>query len=258
MAQSNLGRRIAPSVAPLFVGDHQRRPVREGSCVLVRLYDRPFLITAGHVMKAIGLRHIYLGHDDYGLIHLPAPWKAFYVGTDAPGEMDIGLIPLDSAHIEALKGFQFIPDEAVDILSQPYSSKTGNAVFGWPASRSQFRVDRPQRHIRQRSFTFWTDEVAPDVVSSTGYEPEIHLFLKFDPDGVTASAKRRNPPNPRGISGGAAIRVGDNGKLRLAGIMIEVKKNPRVMVATRMSAVVAYANEILTSMQNREIALTAT
>lgn len=109
--------------------------------------------------------------------------------------------------------------------AQPYSKKRRHAVFGWPESRAQCRIDRPRRHIRQRSFSFCTGEAAPGIVSEAGFDSSTHLVLDFDPAAITVRGQPHGPPDPTGLSGSAALYVDDNNKLWLAGIMIQ-KKNP--------------------------------
>jgi hypothetical protein len=70
-----------------------------------------------------------------------------------------------------------------------------------------------------------------------------HLLLEFDPERVTVAGKRYNPPNPRGISGGAAFRA-RGGVLKLAGIMTEHRRRSRVLVAIRTAEVASIARHV--------------
>lgn len=237
------------AVLPFFVADYNQRPAREGCCVLVRLLGGfPFLVTASHVLSAKHERHVYVGHPGHRLIQLPR-YRGFHTADiDDPLRLDIGLIPLTRTHLEALSGLQIIPEASVDSgPTQPYSTRRRHAVFGWPASRSQVHIDRPKRHIRQQSFTFFTGEAAPDIANQAGFDSATHLVLEFDPTEITVSGRRHTPPDPTGISGSAALRIDDDKKLHLAGIMTQRKKNPPVMVATRMSEVIKFAQRVVES-----------
>ena len=82
------------------------------------------------------------------------------------------------------------------------------------------------------------------IAGSDQPKPESHLVLVFDPDGITVNGKPHNPPDPNGISGGAAFR-NINGTLMLSAIMTEHRKSSRVMIATRITEFVAFAQDVI-------------
>lgn len=84
----------------------------------------------------------------------------------------------------------------------------------------------------------------PDIAEHVGRSLDSHLIVEFAPEYVFRAGKRHNPPNPRGISGGAVFRVVDD-TLKLAGIMTEHRKASRAMVSVRMSEVLAIAHHII-------------
>jgi hypothetical protein len=234
------------SVLPLFVQHEMRlnRPRRCGSCVLVRLLDRFFLVTAKH--------NLCVGRDgeviDGRTIHLGRASKLFTFpihGFYASENLDVAVALLNQDQVSELidRGFGFVVEPSVKAdateSSEP-SHVNSYIVFGWPESGSQSHLDPTRKKIKQPPFTFCTRISDRELIACEGFNPESHLFLEFDPSCVRLGRVRQRPPDPVGISGGPAFHLVD-GVMTLAGIMIEHVRSSQVMVAVRMSEVVALA-----------------
>lgn len=122
-------------------------------------------------------------------------------------------------------------------------------VFGYPESGSHFWPNPKTRNIRQKSFTLHTGIAAHMLAAREKIDLTSHLALAFDPEKITVGGKRLKPPDPTGISGGAAFHVIDK-DLKLAGIMTEQRPFSRLMVSVRMSEVIAIAQHAV-SLNNK-------
>lgn len=56
---TNLAHRLMRTVLPLFVMDERDHLKRVGTCLLVRIEGRLFLLTAGHVLNDAGEQQLY-------------------------------------------------------------------------------------------------------------------------------------------------------------------------------------------------------
>jgi len=236
------------SVLPMVRATGDGHPRRTGSCVLVLFDGRPFLVTAKHTLDN-SPQAIHVGCGGAKLI--PLPIESFHTGTTETGEaLDVAVVPLAHEQQSMLqeRNLVFIRETRfeldVDELEEPVP-RDAYIVFGWPESKSQSRIDRPLRKLKQSSFTLQTGRAKPESSVLAGVERSSHLVLEFDPKQITVHGKRHNPPDPHGVSGGAAFHlVGDD--VWLAGIMTAFHRHsPRVMVAVRMREVVAILEHVV-------------
>jgi hypothetical protein len=240
---------LEKSVLPVFVASEDGKPARDGSCVLVHLLGRHFIVTAGHVLRNTRGRPMYAGRQGHKLIQVSEP--GFFT-TEEDEHLDIAVIPLNDRELSKLVDLVFIPEDSLELEDVDHQGGPANdhVVFGWPESNSQFRIDRrpggPRRNIRQNSFTLQTKLATPEIGVRENISSESHLVLEFNPNEITVDGRRHNPPDPHGISGGGAFRV-VNGRLRLAGIMTEYRRPSRVIVGTRMSQVAAFVENVVES-----------
>lgn len=239
---------LAQSVLPIFVPDDHdnERPERAGSCVLVGLFGQHFVVTARHVFgpDIRKRQQIFVGKTGSKLIRLRVPGIYTIEGPPRDG-LDVAVMHLGSSEAAERLGFVFIPERSVEKRGdlEPSASKEFVA-FGWPDSHSQFRLNRPGRRIRQNSFLLRTTAATPAVAARIDVDHDEHLVLEFNPEQMSIKGKRHNPPNPRGMSGGAVFRVIDQ-KLRLAAILTEHHRTARAIVGVRMSEVLTIADHIV-------------
>jgi hypothetical protein len=246
---ATVGELAERSVFALFAPDDGGHPLRIGSGVLARLLGQPFLVTAGHVVSNLARRPA-----ERRTVHFTAPGGKLgplenalvYWCEPEDGGRDMGLIPLSQQRASLFDELVFLPSAgiAIEAEQRPPSPHDNYVVFGWPRSNSTFRLERTRRNIKQKSFTFHTGIATAPIAGCEQLNPESHLVLVFDRKQITVDGKPHNPPDPDGISGGAAFRA-VNGTLELAGIMTEHRRDSRVMVATRMAEFVAFAQDVI-------------
>src|SRR5215218_1713919 len=69
-----------PAVRPIFTVDGRERPDAHGSCVLLRVGDRHFALSAAHVFDSMEENELYIAGETH-LLSLPRNWH----GTPMPG-----------------------------------------------------------------------------------------------------------------------------------------------------------------------------
>jgi hypothetical protein len=191
---------------------------------------------------------IHVGRRGAKLI--PLPIGGFYT-TDDPDALDVAVTPLSPEQQSTLQtqGLVFIPESRFDLdidASQEPAQGNDYVVFGYSQSNSQFRIDRlVRKNIKQKSFTLHTGAAkAESTLSDIDFVS--HLVLEFDRKQITVDGTRHNPPDPHGLSGGAAFhRAGSD--VKLAGIMTALRRHPPVMIAVRMREVVAILEHVVES-----------
>jgi len=241
IATTTIDQLLGRSVLPIFL-EADADPKRLGSCVLVEMLERPFVVTAGHVLKGTRGRPIFVGPSGDYPIALGGV-AAFYT-SDEHADLDVGVIPLTDHHVSLLSTCTFVPEGAIEMGMQEADHYT---VFGYPESNSQFRVNRPARNIQQTTFNLTTGPAAASVVDRLGLDRESHLVLRFEPNLITMYGKKHNPPDPAGISGGPACTVTDRGNfnVKIAAIMTDHRRTERVMIGTRMSIVKTFVRSLM-------------
>jgi hypothetical protein len=233
-------------VLPLFVPDGNR-PKRLGCCVLVQLFGVHFVVTAEHVLRGTSDQPLFAGRAGHNLIPMIG-FTGYFPTSRGAEHLDIAVMPLTESDLARFGGLWFVPEVAVEDDIGPHAPNSVHdyIVYGYPESNSQVRVERQRRNVKQFSFTVHTTLAKADISFREGIDPEAHLALEFDRENVTVRGRRHTAPSPHGISGGAVFHDVD-GVLKLAGIMTEYRKNSRVLVATRMTEVIAFAEYVIRS-----------
>ena len=82
---------LSQFVLPLCVpDDRHERPDRAGSCVLVRVFDRHFVVTARHVFGSLDRQTFFLGLQGARLIEFTVP--GIYTVNRPPEDLDVAVI----------------------------------------------------------------------------------------------------------------------------------------------------------------------
>jgi hypothetical protein len=111
-------------------------------------------------------------------------------------------------------------------------------------ARSQVRVDHKARVFHQISFQLATSAAASTKYSRERLNPLTHLLLDHDPKDVLVAGQIRTMVKMHGVSGGAVIHCSPSGVCALVGVVIEQRRRSRLIVATRMGPIVAFARQI--------------
>jgi hypothetical protein len=246
-----LSKRFAESVLPLFVSDEFGRPRRLGSCVLVKVDGQPFAFTAAHVMTDAGDSLLHFGGGD-GRKLTPLPCvKGFQSGQLQGIDFDVGLLPLSRSDLHLFAGYRFLGEADIDEIGRPDTLVFGfnsYSVFGYPASRSQFRVDHVGRHIKQASFHFTGLSEPLPVYVRERLDPEVHVIIEFDHADIRIAGRQITPPKLQGVSGGGIFHLDtfdDAAPTQLVAIATGHRRSARMVVGTRIEHFISAARRVV-------------
>jgi hypothetical protein len=232
---------LSMSVRPLFFEDEHKRNVRLlASCVLTTINGAKFIFTAGHVMRRDGFRN-ELSHVPVALAtpegRLVSFKNAEGVCTGLPGEgqdLDVGFVRLVCEARGAFEDCHFLAEDECELNHK--DDRTGNSFYlliGYPGSRKVTKIW--ERQIMQFSFCICTYPKSEAWHERLSLPANRYILLDWNENNVKHNGVRRNTPKMSGISGGGVFHVdGKTGKARLVGIITELHKQSKLIVATRI------------------------
>jgi hypothetical protein len=118
-------------------------------------------------------------------------------------------------------------------------------VLGYSASRTQVKVSRAERHIRQRSFHCSTNPADAAEYLQQKMSQADHILLDFDHKEIVAGGRRVNPPKLQGVSGGGIFHISrETNQGPLVAIATQNRRNSRIIVGTRIKHFLAMVREL--------------
>ena len=241
---------VIRAILPVF-NNERERPERVGTCVLIRVHDHAFVVTAAHVIDdiqgstgrftvAIGGKLITIHRDRFV--------------TPPQDAADVGLVPLRPPVVNAFlqSGGLFLDGDSIDENEKADGKDVLNTLahtyfaVGFPASRSQSRIHHAQRKIHVKTYSIGLT-LAPTDSYPIGLERDQHILLDYDPKEILLEGRSVNPPMVQGMSGGGIFRFRrwQPETAKLVGILIEQHKDARVLAGTRASVALSLAREII-------------
>jgi hypothetical protein len=200
-------------------------PRLEGSGVLLQIADAPFILSAGHVLKASKDAAIMPAPMMPGSRTIPMP-RVRISFTAEQKQVDVGFIRLPDEVASELKqhGKKFTTRADIDISDEP--ARAFYSVVGYPAKTNT--PDYQAMRVNVLPLCHATYLYDRDDVDST---PGVSIVLRFKQDTITRpDGETDRMPSLKGISGcgiwrlyGDGDRLGrldtwDPGWIRLAGI----------------------------------------
>lgn len=230
---STLPLRIRRSVIQLFLPSQNDRPDPIGSAVLVDIDGNPFAFTAAHVL-ALAAGHPFWSpegpNEKLAVLPVENAWQT--------EKLDIAVMPLMRMRLEGFGEYTFLngPNE-IDETDRPddHSLHCYYNIFGWPASRSQTKVNHIDRHVSSDPFHLTASPVRADVYTKQGASSDDYLLMEFDRKNILLDGKKASPPRPQGCSGGAVFhrsRLTD--EATLVGIATEHRIGAKAILAARI------------------------
>lgn len=198
-----------PNILQLFTWKDypQGRPKPFGSSVLVRNGARTYIFSAAHVLAEFKNSVIWARYKGDDVLPLPAA-----VGR-LTGQPDMG----DHEHDKTDAGVLVLPPNSPELsvramnLSEIRDSENDRAsencdaerfmLLGYPANRTE--VDSPKKAVRSEQWPLVYTEVEEKVYAKAGYDPRIHLLLKWRNQWKSTKGLLRRARNLAGASGGA-------------------------------------------------------
>lgn len=233
------------STRPLFYVDDHHNPDHWGSCTLLKVSDRYFIVTAAHVLDAWINTSCYIPNDNgfYELKPLllfatPLP----YTRNRDDDKIDIGFVEIGVSDLPSGIKSQFIDINDVAVVDHR-EEKRWFAVIGHPLTKTH--TDHSKQHVKvKKPFTFNSIQASKDVQTRLGF-PSDSLVLHFQQSKVFSDdLLRMQAPKPKGISGGAIWELPVVGnrhltetKEKLVGIVIEHRGSENALIGTSMKRV---------------------
>lgn len=219
------------SVRPVYALNERTQSVHHvGSCVLLKVRDEIFALSASHVFDLVGKYQLLIGYGDR--LHSFAgdrfSSKRGSSGThrDDPIDASVFHITADVAEEIALSAITL---QDLDLLPADRNPEL-YVVTGYRVSQSR---STPKGHATKLE-RYPSIELDNDHYERQSRSREMHLLLAFE-DQVLVDGKWQKSPSIQGFSGGAMFRIPgvspvtsltkiSFGQIKLAAILIERKK----------------------------------
>ena len=199
----------AKATRPLFAPDNSGGAEHVGSCVLLRIHDTCFALTAAHVLDSIADNEGLYARTPIGMTELVGVRHK----TSAPkggrrlDRVDIGFVELEPVAVNALSSCLFLSVDQLDVddladHTPVYGTKY--MALGYPhqlvskdgAANARFVpwVGRPKRLAASRKLK--------------KLKEESHCLVEMNIRELTTQLQLSEPFDPTGMSGGGLYRFG--------------------------------------------------
>jgi hypothetical protein len=179
---------------------------------------------------------------------LPLPSGTTHLrSSDSHNDLDVGVLVLPQRQLGPFQQRAFLAGTEIDQNDRPDDEGLASFYFvlGYSASRTQVKVSRAERHIRQRSFQCSTNPVDAAEYLQEKMSQTDHVLLDFDHKEIVAGGRRVNPPKLQGVSGGGIFHISRETKQGpLVAIGTRNRRNSRIIVGTRIKHFLAMVREL--------------
>ena len=231
-------------VRPLFHEDYDRnRPAPFGSCVLFRFGDQHFILSAAHVLDWLHTSVVYLGNATE-MVQLES--GNLFTSEIPPGgsreddPIDIGVFPLTKKVWSQLSGDDFLEIVDIDVNEKAEDPRRFYIGLGFPIEGAIYGYLEP--YLKFPGISTMGMSKPEMFAELKEFSPLTHILVGYDHDLMVIGDKYDVPPKTEGLSGGALFRFDSvtipNAKDFLVGILIEHRRQQRVIVATQILFVV--------------------
>ena len=150
--------------------------------------------------------------------------------------IDIGVFPLTKNVWSQLSGDDFLEIVDIDVNEKAEDPQRLYIGLGFPIEGAIYGYLEPYLKFPGISTM---GKSKPEVFEELkGFSPLTHIVVEYDQDWMAIGDKYDVPPKPEGLSGGALFRFDSltkpDVKDFLVGILIEHRRQQRVIVATQM------------------------
>lgn len=217
----------------------------EGSGVLLQIGSSRFLVTAAHVLDRILREDGWIGLPS-GYFQIPLNGKLTTPpdGNRKKDHVDVGFIPLDEPLASAMSDtYAFLPVHCLEVLDDGIEG-TPYIINGCPSKK----VEKTDRTFRSQLYEFRTTGLSHDAYPALDLFPERHIAMEFDRKRMkNGLGQLVQSPKLNGVSGGPVWKMisttdpsGNPACTKsLAGIVTEHGEGKRILIATRIAAVLA-------------------
>ncbi|OAI10146.1 hypothetical protein A1507_21935 [Methylomonas koyamae] len=243
---------FANSIKPIYGSTEQGRPEHIGTCILLTINAKNYLLTAAHVIDNNEYTSLYIGSES-NLILI----EGNFLCTSKPNgcrdndHYDFAWLEISETLLNKIGDASYISDENIAKKQEKTEGKLYLAL-GYPNSKNK-KINNIAKSVKPQLFRYSsTIKQSQELCNKLGISGDDHLFLQHnskhskDSDGITV-----NSIEPRGISGGALIDMGNISKPeqytehvqctgKLAGLLIENNKEYRLMSAVKINFIIQH------------------
>jgi hypothetical protein len=222
------------AVRPVYaLNEHTQSVVHVGSCVLLKVQDEFFALSASHVFDNVGKYQLLFGFGDR--LHSFAGDRFSSArersGSHQDDSIDSSVFHITSDVAEEIASI-FLSLQDLDLVAADRASEFYVAT-GYRVSQSRSSLTGNSTKLDR----YPSLELDHDHYEHLKLSREMHLLLAFE-DQVLVDGKWQTAPSIRGFSGGAIFRIPDLspftsatktaiGEIKLAAILIARRKGKR-------------------------------
>ena len=244
-----LAKRYLLSVRAIYGATENGKPDHIGSCVLLQYQGEKILVTAAHVIDNSDLTSLYVSGENK-LVQI----EGSCLITAAPNndrdkdKFDFAVLPISDALASDLGDVCFIPESEWGLHDLAAKDRCCLAL-GFPNSRNK-KIDATKNIVKLEPFVYTsTLKSDPRLFEEIEFSMADHYLLDFcSKHSKDSNNKITNSICPKGVSGGGLFLIADmanpesyrpeaecSGKF--LGILIEQRKNKKVLAFTKMSTI---------------------
>ena len=239
------------SVRAIFASEHDDHLEQVGSCLLIQVDERRYVVTAAHLMDRVRTHGLFVeGAIGAKLVPITGETKLSIAprGRDLD-KIDVAFWEVNEVTRHQLGEVEFL-DEQRWSFNRAVLDNRLYLMMGYPIVKNKQSVDRSTLSIKPTLGKF-TGELQenPILARQLGVSGNEHFFLTYPNYSETEHGHKVNSIVPVGYSGGGLIDLGNFASPtkmlpeaptgRLAGMIIERNKRHRAMIAVRLEVVVA-------------------
>jgi hypothetical protein len=238
------------AIRPIY-GSTERGLARHiASCTLLEMRGARLLMTAAHVIDENRHAGLYVA-GECGLVAIETEFMttAKPDGTRDNDRYDFAVAKLPPEMVTALGNVKYV-GEANMCTRSPDPTGHLYLALGFPHSANK-KVDHVRRVVPNRIWPYAGVATRRDALAKklcvTG---DHHMFIGFDKRSKDFSGVTMTSKDPTGMSGGGLFDLGRVGrpegavcKARLTGLLIEVHRTDKAIVATKIGTIIRAISE---------------
>lgn len=230
---------------PIIGADEKSKPYLVGTGVVLDIVSKLFIVSAAHVFDENDITTIYTflnGEQQIieGEVHVTTKPE----NDRNKDKLDVAVFKVSDSLISKFRtSYTPVTIEDIEINDIP-ASKKYYAFIGHPANKTKPKYGTTK--INREVFSYFGTVASSNTYEQLSFSTYSHIVVGFDPKKcIDENGKRCTFPKAKGMSGGGVWLLEDLNKHssqshvnKLVGIGIENHKNPKVMVGTRIGAVI--------------------
>lgn len=245
-----LAKKYLLSVRAIYGATDNGRPYHIGSCILLEYKGNKILVTAAHVIDHNEQTSLYISGEN-NLVQLIGSCFTTSSRDDDRGKdkLDFSVFPISDKLASDLGNLYFIPEKewALEELSE---KDRCCLALGFPNSKNK-KIDPSKNEFKLEPFVYTsTIKSDPKLFEEIGFSTADHYLLDFcSKHSKDSDNKITNSICPTGVSGGGlfllegianpeSYRPEIECKGKFLGILIEQRKNKKVLVFTRIAVII--------------------